>query len=234
MAPIKFGSANLMAPLLVRIHTTYDSAVRACGRVDFLAPLLLRLYLAPVFWMAGWSKAMAFEDTVAWFGADGLGLPLPALMATLATGAELLGGLCLAVGLAVRPIAVPLMVTMLVAILSVHWPNGWLAVAEPQGLFANQRTMEAAERLSQIKAILREHGDYDYLTDKGSLVILNNGIEFGATYFLMLLSLFFTGAGRWFSVDYWIGSRLASARERPPASGTMSPAYVSSQIATRN
>ncbi|TDU26529.1 putative membrane protein YphA (DoxX/SURF4 family) [Panacagrimonas perspica] len=223
-----------MTSALLRIRTSYDSLVEACGRADFLAPLLLRLYLAPVFWMAGWTKAMSFEDTVTWFGADGLGLPLPTLMAVLATGAELLGGLCLAVGLAVRPIAVPLMLTMLVAILSVHWPNGWLAVAEPQGLFANQRTMEAAERLSQIKAILREHGDYDYLTGKGSLVILNNGIEFGATYFLMLLSLFFTGAGRWFSVDYWIGSRLAPVHARRPASGTMAPTYVSSQIAPRN
>lgn len=223
-----------MTSVLLRIRTSYDSLVRACGRADFLAPLLLRLYLAPVFWMAGWTKAMSFGDTVAWFGADGLGLPLPTLMAALATSAELLGGLCLALGLAVRPIAVPLMLTMLVAILSVHWPNGWLAVAEPQGLFANQRTMEAAERLSQIKAILREHGDYDYLTGKGSLVILNNGIEFGATYFLMLLSLFFTGAGRWFSVDYWIARSVPSTRVDPPASGTMAQPYVPSQMAIRN
>ena len=113
---------------------------------------------------------MSFEDTVSWFGSDGLGLPLPALMAVLATGAELLGGLFLAVGFAVRPIAVPLMLTMLVAIVSVHWPNGWLAVAEPQGLFANRRTMEAAERLSQIKAILREHGDYERDNDDAGLV----------------------------------------------------------------
>lgn len=223
-----------MASISVRIRDSYHSLVRACARADFLAPLLLRLYLAPVFWMAGWSKAMNFEDTVAWFGADGLGLPLPALMAVLATGAELIGGLFLAIGLAVRPVAVPLMLTMLVAILAVHWPNGWLAVAEPHGFFANMRTMEAAERLSQIKAILREHGDYDYLTGRGSLVILNNGIEFGATYFLMLLSLFFTGAGRWFSVDYWIARSVPSTRVDPPASGTMAQPYVPSQMAIRN
>jgi len=35
-------------------------------------------------------------------------------------------------------------------------------------------------------------------------VILNNGIEFAATYFIMLLALFFIGAGRYFSMDYWI------------------------------
>jgi putative oxidoreductase len=33
---------------------------------------------------------------------------------------------------------------------------------------------------------------------------LNNGIEFGVTYLIMLLSLFFTGAGKFVSLDYWI------------------------------
>jgi uncharacterized membrane protein YphA (DoxX/SURF4 family) len=56
--------------------------------------------------------------------------------------------------------------------------------------------------------LLREHGNYSWLTDKGSLVVLNNGIEFGATYFVMLLALFFSGAGRFVSVDYWIGRWL--------------------------
>ena len=47
--------------------------------LDFLAPLALRLYLAPVFFSAGLNKALAFDSTVAWFGnADwGLGLPFP-------------------------------------------------------------------------------------------------------------------------------------------------------------
>ena len=60
---------------------------------DFLGPLALRLYLAPIFWMAGTSKFSAFEDTAAWFGNPdwGLGLPFPTLMAFLATSTELLG-----------------------------------------------------------------------------------------------------------------------------------------------
>jgi uncharacterized membrane protein YphA (DoxX/SURF4 family) len=60
------------------------------------------------------------------------------------------------------------------------------------------------KRLNAARGILREHGNYDWLTDKGAIVILNNGIEFAATYFIMLLSLFFTGAGRYVSLDYWI------------------------------
>lgn len=211
-----------MAEHLRSIRGAHDSLVRACARADFLAPLLLRLYLAPIFWMAGWNKAMSFEDTVAWFGADGLGLPLPALMAALATGTELIGALLLVAGFAVRTIAVPLMFTMLVAMFTVHWENGWLAVAEGQGFFATERTMGAVERLAEAKILLREHGDYDHLTENGSLVVLNNGIEFSVTYFLMLLSLFFTGAGRWLSLDYWIGRGFRSAG---PASATAQPAY---------
>ena len=38
--------------------------------------------------------------------------------------------------------------------------------------------------------------------------LLKNGIEFAATYFIMLLVLFFTGAGRYLSVDYWIDRRF--------------------------
>ncbi|HEX5635541.1 MAG TPA: DoxX family protein, partial [Gammaproteobacteria bacterium] len=31
-----------------------------------------------------------------------------------------------------------------------------------------------------------------------------NGIEFAATYLIMLLVLFFYGAGRYVSADYWL------------------------------
>jgi putative oxidoreductase len=37
--------------------------------------------------------------------------------------------------------------------------------------------------------------------------VLNNGIEFAATYFIMLLVLFFTGAGNYLSLDFWIARR---------------------------
>lgn len=205
--------------------TRYSQTVADIGRADFLAPLLLRLYLAPAFWMAGWNKLAHFEDTAAWFG-DGLGLPLPTLMAGLAIAAELGGAVMLLLGLGVRVIAVPLMVTMLVVMFAVHWENGWLAIAEGQGLFATKRTVQAAERLAVVKDLLREHGDYRYLTEHGSLVMLNNGIEFGATYFLMLLSLMFTGAGRWVSVDSWLHPRIKADRgSRGAASAPLRSAY---------
>ncbi|MGD8743349.1 MAG: DoxX family protein [Granulosicoccaceae bacterium] len=175
--------------------------------VDFLAPLALRLYLAPIFWMAGKSKFDDFESTAAWFGNPdwGLGLPFPELMAFLATTTELLGAILLLVGFAVRWISIPLMVTMLVAIFSVHWENGWQAIADAKFcLFNCADAQDASERLSVAKDILREHGNYDWLTGQGSITILNNGIEFAATYFIMLLVLFFIGAGKYLSIDYWL------------------------------
>ena len=179
-------------------------------KANFLAPLILRLYLAPIMWMAGTKKYASFEDTVEWFGNKewGLGLPFPEHIASLVTGAEIIGAVFLLFGFAVRWISIPLIFTMIGAALTVHWKNGWLAIAEPNGFFANERTFEAAIRLSKAKEILQTHGNYEWLTESGNFVILNNGIEFSATYTAMLLVLFFIGGGRYLSVDYWLGQKF--------------------------
>ena len=176
---------------------------------DFLAPLALRLYLVPVFWMAGSNKLQSMEGTNAWFGNPdwGLGLPLPALLAWLATLTEAIGAVLLLIGLGVRWISLPLMITMLVAAFAVHWQNGWLAIAEKTGVFATERTVEATERLDRAKAILQEHGNYGWLTEHGNFAVLNNGIEFAATYFVMLLALLYLGSGK-AGVDYWLNRKL--------------------------
>jgi len=172
---------------------------------DFIGPLALRLYLVPVFWMAGSKKLADMDSTVEWFGNPdwGLGLPLPELMAWAAALSEAGGAILLLTGLAVRWISIPLMMTMLVAIFTVHWQNGWLAIAEGSGIFASDRSIAAIERLDVAKDILQEHSNYSWLTEHGSVVMLNNGIEFAATYLIMLLILFFYGAGRYLSMDYW-------------------------------
>jgi len=179
-------------------------------RIDFLAPLMLRLYLAPIFWMAGTQKLMSFESTAAWFGNSewGLGMPFPEVMTALVIGAEIGGAVLLTLGLATRWICIPLLVTMVVAAVTVHLENGWLAIATGDGVFATERTVGAIERLDRAKSILKEYGNYDWLTANGPIVILNNGIEFATTYFFMLLALFFTGAGNYLSLDYWIAKRF--------------------------
>lgn len=182
-------------------------------KVDWLGPLALRLYLVPVFWVAGTNKLRGFPEVVQWFGNPdwGLGLPFPTLMATLATGAEVLGAVALLLGLATRWVSIPLMVTMLVAAGSVHWHNGWQAVHDLNSPFPSADAAAALERLSRAKDILREHGNYDWLTEHGNFVISNNGVEWAVTYLVMLAALFFLGGGRYLSLDYWIARRVAPA-----------------------
>jgi putative oxidoreductase len=193
-------------------------------RIDFLGPLALRLYLAPVFWVAGLNKVSGFDDVVAWFGNPdwGLGLPAPTLMALLAVSAEVAGGVLLLLGLATRLIAIPLMITMIVAATTVHWDNGWQAVHDPRSPFASEYVLgieaddaaAAGERLARAKSILEEHGRYDWLTSEGNFVVSNNGIEWAATYFVMLLALFGTGGGRYVSIDDWLARRFRKSRAR--------------------
>ncbi|MBE9396479.1 DoxX family membrane protein [Pontibacterium sp. N1Y112] len=199
-----------MANALINTYNKVHDVLDYTRQMDGLAPLLLRLYLAPVLMQAGYNKLSHFDDTVAWFGNAewGLGLPMPEVMAALAAGTELFGGLALIIGFATRWISIPLMITMLVAAFSVHWENGWLAIADASSWLANDRVMESVDRLNAAKEILRENGNYNWLTGRGSVVILNNGIEFAITYFIMLLSLFFVGGGRYFSVDYWLAKKF--------------------------
>jgi len=190
--------------------------------IDFLGPLALRLYLAPVFWVSGMEKVTNFEDIVAWFGNPewGLGLPMPWLMAFLATAAEVVGAILLTIGLATRWVAVPLMATMVVAAVTVHVDYGWQAIADAKAPYASEYlgplqledADPALERKGRAVEILQEHGNYEWLTENGryAYVVLNNGIEFAATYFIMLLALFFIGAGRFFSIDYWIARAFNS------------------------
>lgn len=174
--------------------------------LDGVGPLALRLYLAYPFWYAGMQKISGIENTVQWFGNAewGLGLPFPTLLAYLAAYTEFIGAWLLLLGLATRWISIPLMATMLVAIFAVHWDNGWFAIAQ-------SADPEVAVRLGTARDILREHGNYAWLTERGGIVILNNGIEFAVTYLVMLVSLLFTGGGRYTSVDYYL-SRLCSSR----------------------
>ena len=89
---------------------------------------VLRLTVGVIFMAHGAQKLFA------WFGGYGLegtgqwmasiGLTPGYLMALMAGSAEFFGGLFLVLGLLVRPSAVVLAITMLVAIIAVHLPNG--------------------------------------------------------------------------------------------------------------
>lgn len=197
-------------PLLMRLQELLDSIRKA----DFLPPLLLRLFLAPIFILAGLNKLGNVEAVAWWF--DSIGFPAPTLMVYLAGLTELVGGIGLLLGLGVRWLSVPLMFTMIVAATTVHWDSGWHVLPETELTVPwewRQDLIEGAvERRDAARGLLQEHGNYDWLTQAGPITILKNGIEFAATYFIMLLTLFFIGAGRHLSLDYWIRRRYMGNR----------------------
>jgi uncharacterized membrane protein YphA (DoxX/SURF4 family) len=175
--------------------------------------------------VSGLQSFMADPNVIAWFGNSewGLGLPFPVILANLVIVIELFGGWLLIVGLMTRLITIPLMFTMLVAASTVHLDNGWFAITPTNsdispakvmtwlGVSAAQSSLDnsdkAAVKLEDMRDILAKHGNTDWLYEQGNIVVLNNGIEFAATYFIMLLALFFIGAGKYTSIDYLIYRR---------------------------
>ena len=71
----------------------------------------------------GWFGGYGLEGTAGWL--ESIGLAPGLLMALLAGSAEFFGGLALIAGVLVRPAALVLAITMLVAIFSVHVGNGF-------------------------------------------------------------------------------------------------------------
>ena len=90
--------------------------------------LTLRLPIAIIFIAHGAQKLFGLfggyglEGTGQWMSS--IGLEPGYYMALLAGSVEFLGGLALFIGLLVRPAALMLSITMLVAIFSVHYSNG--------------------------------------------------------------------------------------------------------------
>jgi len=91
-----------------------------------LPPLIFRLVIAYGFYGPAMKKVGNFEGTAKFFAK--LDIPLPTFNAYLAGITEFLGVWLLLLGLGTRLIAIPLMVTMAVAIYTVHYKFGFKAV----------------------------------------------------------------------------------------------------------
>jgi putative oxidoreductase len=85
-------------------------------RLDWLPPLLTRLTVGVVFMQSGWGKLHSLDKVTGFF--TSLGLPAPAFQAQFVSLTEFVGGALVLVGLLSRFAAVPLMVTMVVAIVT--------------------------------------------------------------------------------------------------------------------
>jgi putative oxidoreductase len=98
-----------------------DLAERIARTFRWLSPTLARLTVGLVFFQSGWGKLHDLDSVAHYFGE--LGIPNPALQATVASTAEFVCGGLLVLGLATRFAVVPLIVTMCVAIATAQWEN---------------------------------------------------------------------------------------------------------------
>jgi len=168
--------------------------------LDFLPPLLLRLFLAPLLWVSGSRKLGLFsaEDTVwynplSWFNTDNpvhqatsaglaklpfVGDALSGVLTSSIGWLEIIGAFLLLIGLAVRWISLPLLALIIL--------TAFVALS-------------GQDVMASLKTMLMTHG----YTDMSSTAFSKSIV-----YFLMLLTLFFMGAGRFFSVDWFLHRRL--------------------------
>jgi putative oxidoreductase len=91
-------------------------AMQLLDRLQWIAPLIGRFAVGMLFLSTGWGKVHHLDKITSWF--QELGIPAPAFQATLVSYSELICGTLLVVGLLTRLATVPLIVSMIVAILT--------------------------------------------------------------------------------------------------------------------
>lgn len=173
---------------------------------DFLAPLAIRLLLAPIFWVDGIKRLGLFSaadfvwyNPMTWWNQEAFIAGASAMNDTIlsslgVTGSAVIGGLevagaiLLILGLAVRWIVLGLF--LVVIVLGLQAVGGLTGVG------------------SAAKQFFLEHG----YTTLGS-----TPFALYTTYFVLLLTLFFMGAGRWFSLDWYIYRNFARKVENAEA-----------------
>lgn len=101
----------------------YKRFISIVNKAQDLALLFLRLILAYGFWEPAKTKWADINSVAEWFGS--IGIVAPKLSAYMAASTEMAGVFLLALGLGTRIISIPLIITMLIAIKTVHWENGF-------------------------------------------------------------------------------------------------------------
>jgi putative oxidoreductase len=99
-----------------KLLTLRQRVLERVKRVSWLGPLLARLTVGVVFVGTGWGKLHGLDDVTRYFSE--LHIPAPHFNAVLAASAELFCGLALLFGVLTRLAAIPLITTMVVAILT--------------------------------------------------------------------------------------------------------------------
>jgi putative oxidoreductase len=91
------------------------------GALSWLGPTLARWTVGWIFVLSGWGKLHNLDQVIQYFGE--LGIPHPELQAPFAVGTELVCGTLVLIGLFTRIASVPLIITMMVAILTAQKDN---------------------------------------------------------------------------------------------------------------
>jgi len=108
-----------MARILSILENLWDLTTRVGTALSWLSPTLARLTVGWIFFQSGWGKLHDLGKVTDYF--TELGLPAPAFQATLTATTEFVCGSLLLVGLATRFAAIPLTITMIVAIRTALW-----------------------------------------------------------------------------------------------------------------
>ena len=90
-------------------------------QLDWVPPLLMRLFVGYFFFETGWAKLHNLDTFTQRFAE--WGIPYPAFNAALSAWTECLGGALTIAGLATRFVSVAMVINMIVAIVSVKLKN---------------------------------------------------------------------------------------------------------------
>ncbi len=91
-----------------------DAALHGLRKVEWLGPLVVRLFFGYFWAETGWAKLHNLDGFTERF--VGWGIPFPAFSASASAWVEFVGGVLIMVGLFTRLTAVPMIVNMIVAI----------------------------------------------------------------------------------------------------------------------
>jgi putative oxidoreductase len=105
-----------MSALLNGIAAFRRFILATAGKLAWLPPTLSRLCVGWLFMQTGWGKLHNLPDIVSYF--KELGIPMPEFQAPFAASAEFVCGTLILVGLMTRLACVPLIITMIVAIVT--------------------------------------------------------------------------------------------------------------------
>jgi putative oxidoreductase len=107
--------------VLDQLRPLHERILSLSRLLTWLPPLAARTSVGLVFVSAGWGKLHNLDQVIEFFRS--LGIPAPEYQAPFVAATELSCGLLIVLGLGTRFAAVPLVVTMLVAIRTAVWSD---------------------------------------------------------------------------------------------------------------